>query len=62
MLAGALEHGNKKSTSQTVKSMETHLLKDCLMWLLSFSPGGFSSLSTEDATLNTSQPQNFLGW
>lgn len=38
----------KKTTRQTVKSMETHLLKDCLMRLLSFSPGGFSSLSTEE--------------
>lgn len=36
-----------KHTDTELRSWKTHLLKDCLMWLLSFSPGGFSNLFTE---------------
>ncbi len=30
---------------------KTHLLKDCLIWLLSLSPGGFSNLLTKGEKL-----------
>lgn len=47
-----LWHADTKVTQALEKILvsysKTHLLKDCLIWLLSLSPGGFSSLWTKN--------------